>query len=154
MPTSWLITYEGRECAYKGAGGCRHAFKSWTEFSGKRPFCKPCASASRRGYNLLVRRGITSEIYEWLLIEQAGDCALCGEPERMKRSGKILRLAVDHDHSCSAHDPELSCPQCIRGLLCCNCNSYIGRAEHSSRLKPRFEDYLARRPLAHYVAAE
>ena len=67
--------------------------------------------------------GITLEQYGELLESQGGVCAVCGQPP------KIRRLAIDHDHKCCP--PEKSCGKCIRGLLCGNCNRFLGHSKES-----------------------
>jgi Recombination endonuclease VII len=57
--------------------------------------------------------GVTIEWYRQKEKEQKGLCAICGKPETAKRNGKLMRLAVDHNHDESKHP---------RGLLCNRCN--------------------------------
>jgi len=64
----------------------------------------------------LRRYGLTPEAYDAMLAEQAGVCAICRRPERATALGKIIPLAVDHDHRTGA----------VRGLLCRDCNRAIG----------------------------
>lgn len=62
---------------------------------------------------------LTKQMYLDLLEQQNGVCAICHNPP--KRNW----LAVDHDHSCC---PGIkSCGNCVRGLLCGSCNSFLGR---------------------------
>lgn len=61
--------------------------------------------------------GISLEEYEKMLSEQNGVCAICIKPETHKRNGKLKALAVDHNHKTGA----------IRGLLCSDCNTGIGK---------------------------
>ena len=63
------------------------------------------------------RFGITHAEYAALHKNQSGLCAICQQPERQKRSGKVKSLAVDHDHKTGA----------VRGLLCSDCNTGIGK---------------------------
>lgn len=62
--------------------------------------------------NLRVWYGITPEDYEAMFDAQKGLCAICGNPEQ---AGK--QLSVDHDHTQNK----------VRGLLCANCNTGIGK---------------------------
>ena len=63
---------------------------------------------------------ITPEQYEKLVTKQNGVCAICKEPERVRRKGVTTRLAVDHNHACCSG--KRSCGKCVRGLLCNACN--------------------------------
>ena len=94
--------------------------------------CKVCDSARRSAsYFANLRRekntrlkndfGITIEKYEEMLKNQNGVCKICNNPEK-----KGKNLAVDHCHKTSI----------IRGLLCSNCNTGLGKFEDDvERLK-------------------
>lgn len=73
---------------------------------------------------------------------QDGLCAVCGQPETTVhyRTGKVQRLAVDHDHYCCPG--KKSCGRCIRGLLCERCNTR--RLEDDPELFRAYADYLER----------
>ena len=58
------------------------------------------------------------------LVAQDYKCAIL-----QKKSNK---LNVDHDHSCCSGSK--SCGKCVRGLLCTNCNMFIGRIETVSNI--------------------
>lgn len=63
--------------------------------------------------------GITKVIFEKMLADQNGVCAICkGKPNRNY-------LSVDHDHACCPGVK--TCGNCIRGLLCAACNAFLGR---------------------------
>jgi hypothetical protein len=72
-------------------------------------------------HDLSIRKlyGITAEQYAALLEAQDGGCGICGGTNESGRA-----MAVDHDHSCCPGSR--SCGQCVRGLLCSNCNMAIG----------------------------
>lgn len=72
----------------------------------------------RQWCNNLRRYGLTPAEYEAKLAAQNGGCAICGGINA--KSGQ--RLAVDHDHETGQ----------VRGLLCNNCNSAIGKLRDSS----------------------
>lgn len=76
----------------------------------------PEVKAYMREWWLKNNYGISAEIYEKMLKAQHGVCAICGEPERLIRQGKVMPLAVDHDHTTGE----------VRGLLCAKCNRAIG----------------------------
>jgi len=63
------------------------------------------------------RFGITPERYADLFRSQNGACAICKNPETATRLGKVKALSVDHCHKSGA----------IRGLLCSDCNTGIGK---------------------------
>ena len=53
---------------------------------------------------------LADEVYDVLLAEQGGVCAVCGHPPKVKK------LALDHDHKTGK----------LRGLLCYACNYVLG----------------------------
>ena len=63
--------------------------------------------------------GLEEGEYEALLESQSGVCAICGERETNTYKGKIRSLAVDHCHETKR----------VRGLLCMNCNTLLGKAK-------------------------
>lgn len=74
--------------------------------------------------------GITPEHYLHLLDSQSGKCAICGyKPEPGKR-----RLAIDH---CHTHKH-------IRGLLCSECNSALGKFKDSVNILKAAIKYLTK----------
>lgn len=68
---------------------------------------------SRKGY-LKYFYGISPEQFAALLQAQGGVCAICSLPPKGKRTST---LQVDHDHE-TGH---------LRGLLCNECNTALGR---------------------------
>lgn len=81
--------------------------------------------AKARNHGRMVERvySLTSEQYALLYDMQGGRCAIC-----QIATGRVKRLAVDHNHDCPEDHPrEQGCPRCIRGLLCGPCNITIGR---------------------------
>lgn len=105
-----------------------------------------------RKAKLKYHYGVTDEQYQYLeSLEGPGICHVHLGPERMKRGGKVIALGIEHAHDCDqGHDPKKGCPSCVRGLACYNCNGYIATVEATepgSKLRDRFADYLARRPL-------
>src|ERR1700690_1237801 len=71
-----------------------------------------------REYGLNKKFGITIAIYEEMLKNQNGGCAICGKPPLKKA------LAVDHCHITGKN----------RELLCTNCNQAIGHAKDNPEL--------------------
>lgn len=66
-------------------------------------------------------RGITLDEHRELVEKQNNSCAICFMPEsrKVKLTGEILRLTIDHCHSTKK----------VRGLLCHNCNTGLGKFE-------------------------
>lgn len=75
---------------------------------------------SRQNYHAsrLRRFSITQERYDQMLEDQDNRCAICQRTETSKA------WSIDHDHACCPE--QSSCGECVRGLLCSNCNSAIG----------------------------
>lgn len=103
--------------------------------SGIHPWCKSCRRESRREYykrepkraktsatwaGIKSKYGLTRAEYEAMHERQGGACAIC-------RRVQSRRLSVDHDHACCPGAK--SCGECVRALLCTNCNSMIGLAD-------------------------
>lgn len=77
----------------------------------------------RRRQYLWTMYRLTLEQFEDLLRKQGGHCALCPALPDLHLKG----LHVDHDHACCPN--KRSCGNCVRGILCVNCNSMLGRIE-------------------------
>ena len=67
-------------------------------------------------YRLTHDYGISLEQYNEMLLAQSGVCFICRRPETKVIQGKIVRLAVDHDHVTGR----------VRRLLCSACNAALG----------------------------
>jgi hypothetical protein len=85
-----------------------------------------------RNYQVKKQFGITLEHYWEMHSAQGGLCAICGEPERELRNGRLKDLCVDHCHSTNE----------VRGLLCANCNKGIGNLQDSPERLRRAALYL------------
>lgn len=68
--------------------------------------------------------GISHAEYAELHQRQGGVCAICKKPETATRNGKVKSLAVDHCHSTGR----------IRGLLCADCNTGIGKLKEDRNI--------------------
>lgn len=102
---------------------------------GAQTYFRDRAQTSReryRGHELRKNFGIEYEDYARMLLEQNGVCAICNKPETAVKYGRIMMLAVDHDHTTGA----------IRGLLCRNCNSGIGQFMERPDLLRSAADYV------------
>jgi hypothetical protein len=74
-------------------------------------YCRDCHQARKRElqYNLEVS-------WEEFVEQHNNLCSICKQPEKLKRDGKVFRLAVDHCHTTGK----------TRGLLCKSCNIALG----------------------------
>ena len=109
--------------------------------------------AARRLYDFEYRLKFTYQMsladYEFMSSQQQGVCFLCEGPETKvhHQSKALCRLRVDHDHRCC---PGIkSCGKCVRGLLCYECNLFLGKIEMKPKLVEKFNlgSYVDRRPL-------
>ena len=77
------------------------------------------------------KHGITKELYDEMLSKYNGKCWSCQESE-----GAV----IDHDHRCC---PKLhSCGNCIRGILCHECNTAIGLLKDDPEKLKKAVQYL------------
>jgi len=76
------------------------------------------------------RFGITAKRFAEMLVEQEGRCAVCSIEFEFDtgNNGRVLKQypRVDHDHSCCPGGSVKTCGECVRGLLCYNCNVALG----------------------------
>jgi len=79
-------------------------------------------------------KGLTSDQYEKMFLDQDHKCKICNKPEtRASRTrGNISRLSVDHCHGTGL----------VRGLLCYKCNSMLGFVGDSIEVLCNAIDYL------------
>lgn len=78
------------------------------------------------------RFGISEEEYKAMIIGQKGCCDICKQPETAMRNGKLLALAVDHNHDTGE----------VRGLLCGKCNTFLGKAKEDIGILTNAISYL------------
>lgn len=85
---------------------------------------------NRRKKNDLMRKfGINKNQYDFVLKEQNFVCAICKNPDPLERA-----LAVDHCHTTLK----------VRGLLCTNCNTALGKFQDNVEYLKNAMDYLSR----------
>ena len=77
----------------------------------------------------LKKYGLTESSYNQLLEEQFNLCAICKEPNKLKRDWH-----VDHCHKTGK----------IRGILCHHCNLMLGNAKDNRLILSSGVDYLER----------
>lgn len=117
--------------------------KAWKPTADFRPVARAadgldsrCASCA---HHLSIRTlyGIGADQYAALLEAQGGGCAICGGTNESGRA-----MAVDHDHQCCPE--QKACGNCVRGLLCSNCNMGIGLLQDSPQRLDAAAAYLRR----------
>lgn len=86
--------------------------------------------------------GLTQEQFDLILAVQNHACAMCHEPFE---EGQLIH--VDHDHECCRRKSRL-CGECIRGLLCHNCNIALGHIERRYAMARAYLDSPPARLLA------
>jgi recombination endonuclease VII len=102
--------------------------------SGLATYCKPCHNrigrenrekhhGTTRQFHLRRRYGLDSVSVEWLILQQAGVCAVC-------RSGTPQH--VDHDHANGR----------VRGILCFNCNRGLAKFDDDPAVLQNAMAYL------------
>lgn len=95
---------------------------------------------SRYEYNrgrLLAKYGLTAESFDQLLATQGGICPIC-QTSDPKGKGWV----IDHDHSCCSTKTRKTCGKCVRGILCSNCNTALGKFQDDPEILQRAISYL------------
>lgn len=119
---------------------------------GRREQCKSCRSEyyqrhratwseeykqkradDKRYWRIQKKYGLTREQYEKMLLSQNSACAICLKPEGGKYREKVIHLSVDHDHNTGR----------VRGLLCRDCNTAIGKLREDTEAMNRAVIYLS-----------
>jgi hypothetical protein len=109
---------------------------------GYKSHCKTCVKKQRNeyyktpeGHKYQIEKSwrdkgmlFTTEEYQELLEEQAYGCAICG----VKSNKNGSRLCVDHNHATGS----------IRGLLCHDCNTTLGKFNDEVEMFYKAIDYL------------
>lgn len=94
---------------------------------------KRYADSGQKYWAAILRKfGLSKATYLAMDEGQGHVCASCGQPEIHVRNGKLLRLAVDHDHI-TGHN---------RGLLCSSCNTALGLLKDSLPVIEMLHQYL------------
>ena len=109
----------------------------WKKFGKSAAYCKECCARKsrnaydkekQRNYWLLKKFNISLEKYKEMQVEQNYKCYICHKSENeLDRS-----LAVDHCHATGK----------VRGLLCGNCNRFLGQIQDRLDVASRLIEYL------------
>ncbi len=88
----------------------------------------------KRAFQLRRDYELTMQEYDQLLASQNGVCAICHQQEVVKavKTGAVLPLSVDHDHTTGA----------VRALLCQACNTMLAKAKDNPSILRTAADYL------------
>ncbi len=87
---------------------------------------------AKRRSDLRYKYKLTLEQYNEMVTLQDNKCAICGEPETAYRKGKLMILAVDHNHKTKV----------VRQLLCQKHNNMIGLAKEDINILQNAITYL------------
>lgn len=79
---------------------------------------------------------------ENLYMTQNGLCPICNKQLENPALEETVRfsMSIDHDHACCPGDT--TCGNCIRGLLCRDCNLMIGHAKDNLDTLKKAVEYL------------
>ena len=103
-------------------------FQRWKKHSKTPEFL-----AKKKHWERAHRYGLTVEMFEKLLTEQEGKCAIC-KKELVLDGGKV-GMHTDHDHKTSK----------VRGLLCAKCNRGLGCFDDNPGFLTEAIKYLERK---------
>jgi hypothetical protein len=112
---------DGKEC---NSCGVHKPLEEYNKRSGNHSkdghyhVCKMCHREKERDARYRRLFDITTEDYNQMFADQEGKCGCCGKHQIELNK----RFAVDHDHNLPKGHPDR-----IRGLLCSNCNTSIGK---------------------------
>ena len=105
---------------------CRSCYQAYSrDWSKKNP---DKVREKNRRQDLKRTYGLTPQMWDDMLAEQNGGCAICGTTE----AGGRGRFHVDHDHHTGK----------IRALLCTNCNVALGLVSDSPQLLRALAGYV------------
>lgn len=90
----------------------------------------PTFRGRKRNRYLKGKYGITQLDYEMMLKRQRGGCAICTR----KPSALTKQLHVDHNHKTGK----------VRGLLCHQCNWYLGVIDDNRKILAKLGRYIRR----------
>lgn len=100
-----------------------------TPAGNRKTYCKACDAKWFRNNRYKAKYDLSSADVDLILRLQDYRCAICGTLEEGRGYDY---LHVDHDHTTGA----------VRGMLCFNCNSAIGRLSDSPKVLANAISYL------------
>ena len=128
---------------YKGKGGyCKPCKKDYDNQNRVKYYRKPYNRLMRYNQHIRLRYSLTLEDLNKMYLKQDGKCPLCLKELSNPTIEDAVRWEsnIDHDHSCCPGDT--TCGNCVRGLLCRDCNLMIGHAKDNLDTLKRAVEYL------------
>jgi hypothetical protein len=95
--------------------------------------CSTCDTDRKRNEHLIRKYKMPLAAWREILSSQSNLCKIC------ERDSK--RFVVDHDHSCCPG--QRTCGECVRGIICENCNRALGLIKDSKIILQKMIDYLS-----------
>lgn len=142
---------QARRCGSAGAESCCWCGKSWAarprRAAARWPYvCAECTGPIHHLMERLRSHRVPHEMARRLLTDPT--CEVCGvdivAKHRDSTSGRNRALlVVDHDHRCCPG--VTSCGECVRGLLCSNCNCAAGLVQDDPDIAQALVFYLVAR---------
>jgi len=124
------IRHEGRVCERCG-GPIPPERNARAKFCSQDCKLKDGQPKRIRRYNLKRKYGLTESEYDAILAEQGGGCAIC---RTTTPKGRAQQFHVDHDHDAGG----------VRGILCSECNTGLGKFRDRIDLLEAAVAYLKR----------
>jgi predicted transcriptional regulator YheO len=124
---------------------CRTEFQTKAKVGRGFSYCRSCCSEKRKlewknnktriaaqnkASHIKRLYGLSKQEYENLLNSQSGMCAICNTDRSTKEGWRSL--SVDHCHKTGK----------VRGLLCQNCNTSLGKFQDNIQILMRAIEYL------------
>lgn len=152
--TSGTIAIRFKACSVcRNVKGLDRFYKTKRGLHGRDSRCRACTLAwhkerngtdgvqtHKRTYWRYSQYRVTEEQFDRMLEMQGGKCAIC---ETTEPGGRHNSWQIDHDHNCCPSTK--SCGECVRGLLCSNCNRALGFFRESPENVRRAYGYMMKR---------
>lgn len=131
---------KNRRAAMREQIPCGECGKHFHRNSGSQLYCSDsCRKAVKQRATaesfMRNRYRITMAQFNEMAAAQGNCCAICDKP-----FGRRSQIHIDHDHNCCPTD--MTCGNCLRGLLCAHCNSMLGMAKDDPAILTKAIEYL------------
>jgi len=119
---------------------CGEGGKRSTSNSGSQLYCsdecrKVVKQRSTAESFMRNRYRLTMAQFNEMAAAQGNACAICQKP-----FSRRTEVHIDHDHNCCPTD--MTCGDCLRGLLCAHCNTMLGMAKDDPAILAKAVEYL------------